>query len=520
MSTLIQKLATWAVAHKKMLIITLLTAGLTGAVIHTISSYALVSVTIHSSPDMKNVMIEASSDYGAKKIGSGSGLHIVPQSTKSLIISAGSNIKTQTKVTIPWYRFTATEVQLRYDKNADKVAYRSTVSDACATYTPSADRLLSYSCTKPVSLTQYNTNSQWGNQLVSELYYPNGAVQPYGGGVIGITSLVGTDRIMPGPIAYVGAGGKVRFYQAPEKIADLADMATAAIFTNTQDMDDRRFILALSNGDVYLGTPTGETEAVSYTHVAAPAGYQSAYQQTLCAFSQQSAYCYRGRAQKGDDSNIATPLPLETISKVSFTDGSVLTLPLARRAILDNFYITQEGELYGKSYKKLYRFTKGDRRYEMTELAQNIDAVAAGADLYYIQKNSLYRVGENDTSYQIFHLENTILRKAYVYSDKVYVLGSYKTAPSVTHAYQLNDSDNTQPGDRLVDILPPDMRSFPEVYQINFVGSHIHIQLASRNAVASKAPAEATRNRIEQRLRDLIAQHQIDDSGLKITFSY
>jgi hypothetical protein len=496
--------------------------------INLFRTYAIVDVEIDTGGNQSSKLtVYTSSDVATAKAGS-AGLNIVPRNTKSLIVASGDNMKTQSKITIPWFGYSYKKVTLKRDKNAEKVAFNSTSSTNCASYSSNFDRLMYYSCQRPTSLSEYltPTTGTWITKKIADAGFYTNKVTSYMGGVIGISYRENSDVIRPGEITAVTETGQRVYYSPPEGF-NLDEIGKAKLFTDTNDITNNRFILVDTQGNIYLGTPTGGKN-IDYKHISPPEKYNPIYNQTLCAVNGDSAHCYRGHAAVGDrpEKFDATQLADDTIVTLSFNDTNANTVKVEPSDfVLSDFYTTTTNQLYGKSHKKLYAFDKVGDKYIPDELSQNIDSAASSQNMYFIQQNGIYQVdSKTKDSYQIFHSNNIIPKSVYVAANKVFITGSIKGAGPTTYAYVLNSEDDTAPGKRLIDIFPTSFDKLPKVNSQDFIGNRFLFRLKVTINKDAKTIADAIdKKSLEQAKAQVI--NYINDQGinpdsLDISFTY
>lgn len=496
--------------HKRQLILLIILSVPLVFAVNLFTTYAVINVEVSAPFDTKSVVTYAASGKPTQKAGN-TGIMIVPRTTTSLVVAQGDYIKTESKLDIPWYGYTAKKIQLRKDKNATKVAYKSTIGAQCATYNPTTDSLAYYRCGSATNLVAYKTpiNKIWNNVEITKFYYPSNYAYPYMGGVIGLSYSDDIDEKSPGDIIAYDGNGRSNVFNAPEAIQDKSKFNFSSVFTNTNNPTDNRFVIVTVNGDIYIGTPNGGKN-VEYYRIAAPSDYNSDYNQTLCSLTDMDVYCYRGKTAYGDIS------PSFDFSKVagsqivhySYLNKSVDTTNFATDLFaINQFQSTASGDLYATYYKELYRFENKNGKYNIVRISQNASTIAASDKLYFTQDKGIFAVDNTDTStaYQVFYSKNVIPRSLYAVSGKLFIIGSIPGDDSVTYAYQLNSDNDTQPGNRAIDILPMASSELPGAYLNDLVGERIFVMLdvnSSSNPAQPIKPAEidAKKRQIIQKL--------------------
>lgn len=522
----------WIMNNKRRIVAFTFLVLIVALIVNFFMNYAFVNVTVVSTIDANTIVTYAASDKPNKEVGK-TGIMLVPRDTKSLVVTSGANIKTEANVDIPWYGFADKKVELRRDKNATKVAYRSTVGAECATYDPQRDGLSYYDCDNAKNLVNYQTPNVgiWQNKQIASFYYPNGKALPYLGGVIGLSrsnlnyseeGVFYTKLPTAGDITVISSTGQSSTLNSPDSITDKSQFNFSGLYTNTNNPRDKHFVIATVKGDIYIGTPTGG-KTVDYHRIAAPVDYDSSHNQTLCSLYDQGVYCYRGKTAYGDVS------PNFDYSKVtgsqivhySYMDKSVQTTKLTKDLFaLGQFQTTIGGELYATYYKELYRFVKSNDTYTAEPISQNANAIAAADVMYYIQDKGVFAVDQTDktTSYQVFYSKNVIPKSLYAVAGKLYIIGSIPGDESVTYAYLLGSDDDTQPGNRAIDILPIASKDLPGAYLNDLVGQRVFVML-DLNVTTSK-PTSAE---IEEKKRQIVQKLSLYGSSINasnIQFAY
>lgn len=513
----------WILTHKKRLIIFAILVIITVVCSNLFTQYAVVNVDVTASFDAKNITTYAVSGKPTQKVGK-VGMMIIPRATTSLIIAQSDYIKTESKIDIPWYGYIDKKIQLRYDKNATKVAYKSTLGARCATYDPDKDSLAYYRCTNATNLVSYKTppNAIWSNVEIAKLYYPSDSAYPYMGGVIGLSYTDDIDEKSPGDITAYDGSGKMTALNAPDRLQDKSKFNFSSVFTNTNNPRDKRFAIVTVNGDIYIGAPISGKN-VDYYRIAAPIDYNSNYNQTICSLNDTDVYCYRGKTAYGDIS-ANFDFSKYTGSQVvhySYATKSTDTTKLSKDLFaIGQFQTTTRGELYATYYKELYRLVKTNDTYTIDRISQNVDTIAAGDKLYYLQDKGIFAVDNIDltTSYQVFYSKNVIPKSLYAVAGKLYIIGSIPGDESMTYAYLLGSDDDAQPGNRAIDILPIASKDLPGAYLNDLVGQRVFVML-DLNVTTSK-PTSAE---IEEKKRQIVQKLSLYGSSINasnIQFAY
>lgn len=444
----LQRLARHKWATASLLVI----CGLIGGIWYFLANYIVVTLSVSVPLSVKIADVTALANYGASSQNiKPNGTAIIPRKTTNLTIATSNQqIATTTSLSAPWYGFTSKKVTLHSDYNADKISYRSTLGDPCATYDQSHDRLLAYQCTGDSALVHYNTSgSQWNIESIAPVS-STGTVMPYHGGVLTITL-----QADAGPsLTYIAPDGTSHYYDLPAGF-NYNNMYQMSLVTNPTDTTDSRFIIVADNGTIYLGSVTGDSDT-SYVTVAPPEKYDSMANQTFCSFRKEQSYCYIG-TRDSDSEPSKKPVAAQKILKVSFTSSKTESYG-ANTPILNNFYVTNDGTLFGRQFKIISYLKLTGNTYTAQEVTSNADAAETSDKLYFVNQGGLsaYDTKTGD-SYQVFRSPNIKPSHIIATDSKLFITGKSVNSDSYTYAWKItNDIDNNY-GSRLIDLLP----SFP-----------------------------------------------------------
>ncbi|MFZ2545306.1 MAG: hypothetical protein WAW80_04980 [Candidatus Saccharimonadales bacterium] len=516
----------WIITHK--IIVTLLSVGfiVIPFCVNFLINNAFVYVEAKASFETKNIATYAVSSRPTQKVG-GTGLIIVPRDTTSLIVTNDEYIKTELKINIPWYGYIDKKIQLQQDKNATKVAYKSTSGAECATYNPASDRLAYYQCKNPKNIVTYDVsaNGNWRSRELAKVYFTDGRVSPYLGGVIGISHSEYTDAETTnlGNIIVVNSAGKTHTLSAPDGV-EISELNQARLFTNVYDPTDDRIIIVIANGDIFIGKPTS-AGSVDYHLINHPKDYNQDYNQTLCTINRDAANCYQGPNAYGDirkDFDFSKVTASQIIS-YNFAEGSEKTRKLKTNLFaLDNIQTDVRGEVFGTSFRRLYQFLKEGDSYITEIVSQNTTMISGGDELYYIQDKGVYMIDNTlqSSSHQIFYSPNITPKSIYTVAGKVFIIGTAAKDTSTTYAYLLNSNLNTTPGARLIDLLPSKSTLFQgNVSGIDFIDSKLLVRLVvprDLRSIKNKELVEEAKIKALDTLQTLGVTTSIED----IVFTY
>lgn len=493
--------------------------------INLFMSYAVVYVEIASPSPARSVTIHTVSEK-EKTRGQLSGqLAIMSRNTKGLVISGGPNIKTQVAITIPWYGFVTKKVSLKLDKNAEKLAFRSTLGQTCPIYRPTTDSLAYYDCIKQNRLIENGDSAlnRWPSHALYEIDSRVKPVRPYMGGYISIADTLEGEGPSTVYIRAVNEKGEATQYETPPGLPK-EDLTSSRLFTDTYDSKNSRFVIVSKLGDIFIGKPTGEKK-IDYKIVAAPQSYSSSYNQTQCQLTSENVYCYRGHWRmgeipKGFDYNSVTASQLLTYS---FADDSekvrkfTINIPM-----LEDIEVTRTGNIFGRDGRYLYHFAAIGDEYAAEKITVYPSALEAGETLYYIHDKTVYAVDEQNPSvaYQVFYSSNIDPKSVFAADGKVFILGSHNKDSRTTYAYKLLDESNSGDKKRLIDVLPLYMPGNSNFYFSDMVGDQIYFSLSLPFRNPTRQQFDEYFSRRKDSVRNLLNSYGVEIDESKIIFGY
>lgn len=453
------------------------------------------------------------------------GLHLVKRGADSIEARAGDTT-TRSAFSIPWYGLAFKHITLTLDTNADKVAYLSTLPQACGVYSQKNDRVMQYDCRKnPGALTHYVTPREggWRLETVSNLYYPDFAPSHYKGGLIGITaadsSELGSQTTGVAVIKAVSENGDISFHKQPKGVTCLRGgvcvkgddkaataflrehgvAAASSLFTDTKDQTNTKFVFTTSEGDLYLGTPKSGTD-VSYKKIDSPADYNPALHQTHCGVNRTTAVCIQGlsNSPSGEISSRSVSTRLVT---VPFDTGEVQIVDMPDDTTIIDLDITPKGDIFAQHGNDLVRLSVNTRQTEVTQelVAKNINRMSVANHVYFIANSSVFQVDtETLSTHKRFYSQHIQPERLITTGDTVVVLGKAPSnlQSSPTYAWKLNDKPNLRPMERIIDKLPsaPNSVLFGNT---DLVGNVIYAQDPPKNRDTEDIQARTDRHRNE-----------------------
>lgn len=417
-------------------------------------------------------------ETGPESIGK-PGIHLVKRGVTGIEAQAGDSGATRAAFSLPWYGMSFRKMNIELDTNAEKIAYRSTLQRSCGVFSERLERMAQYACgNNPTALSFYNTSSNsWEVTTLASLYFPRATPAHYKGGLLGLTQTSTSNDVENTTedklIRAVSDEGDTSFFEQPEGVNCaravciegerqaannfLSQHETpAAIFTDTKNQSNERFVFVASDGTIYLGTP-GENSAVSYKKFSASEEYDAGFYQTLCDIHDTFVACIQGQSRNPANTDVSTkPRPANLIL-LNFEEDEHTVMPIRNNAIFVDMITTSSNEIFAKEGSTLIHLHPNEKgRVEETEIARNVDKIAANSDLYYTSNRAVYEVdAESFDTHKKFSSHNINPRELIATSQSVFVLGSApQNMAQPTYAWKLNDEPNLTPGTRTIDKIP------------------------------------------------------------------
>lgn len=450
-------------------------------VVYLFTQYSVVSLSLSGIKGESNVT--ATTTTSAHSVLGIGDLYIVPRGTNVLVVADGDYRKTVVPVDIPWYSFTQASAEIVDDTNADKVAFHNTSSTACNAYHIKSESLLSYNCNRADTLQKYSTKD-WQNNKFANLDPNLRSIKPFRGGVIGILYNANSDANYIGPIVTVDQSGKLSSHSAPRDI-DMTVLNLATIYTDTKNPANDRFVLSAWTGELYLGI-IGRGGNVTYEKINPVEDYNPSLNRNLCELHDDRVTCFTGEVdgvvvpEEGPDGSTGDEPPSanSTLTKYTYT-GSRSEFKFQTRFVPGDIYQTADGRVYSINNKTLYEFVTRDGTVKLDIIATDVDTAGAGEKLYFASMGGVYELesGASRTSHQRFYSHNVIPAEISVYGDNIYIIGKIKGAGDTTYAYLLNEQPNTNPGNRLLDLIPKKFGELNGIGDMDFIGDKIRIKL-------------------------------------------
>ena len=96
---------------------------------------------------------------------------------------------------------------------------------------------------------------------------------------------------------------------------------------------------------------------------------------------------------------------------------------------------------------------------------------------------------EKGVLYQVFYSSNITTKSLYVIGSRIFVLGSVANQRDTTFAYLLNQSPDTTPGKRLIDLYPSSLPQLSMLHSQDMVGNRLYASLYQSTNDPSRIPA-------------------------------
>ncbi len=401
------------------------------------------------------------------------GLMIVPRSTTGLVVTAGDYARTITTLKSPWYGVVTKDVSVEPVHNATKQAFMSNDENLCATYDGAREALLSFDCSEPTSLRQFQTppDGQWDNANIAKLSYPeNQVLPPYLGGVLGFVIDETTDALS----LTASNQSTTTTYPSPSEL-NLANAAGTRLFTDTNDTTNGNFVIVDASGVIYLAKHDPSQKTIAYKRVAAPNDYSRRDNHTFCSVDGDSTTCYRGIAREDLEDNATYAQP--SISTFSFTDGQVDSRPVDNSPLVNSFYVTTDGRYFGQAGDTLYAFSPQSNSFTTRKFDQSVTMVSADEELYFVSGEGIFTIDSETLDSRLLFSSPTItITSVYAVDGKVFTLGKHANDDSdAWHAYELTDETDRVPGSRLIDAVPFADNDLSGIVSSNLVDDTIQI---------------------------------------------
>ena len=515
-------------------IVTAAAFGIIILAINLITTYTLVSVvvTYNDAISEKATLYSMTRGQGDKQASPlMDNLYLLRRDTVALRAST-DNYSTIKELTHLSPQETIT-INLYKDKNADKYSGNN---PGCITYDNASNRLLSYSCTQPRELLQYdqsNENSAPQNSSVATIAASDSlaySVKPYQGGVLGIRMPRFLANVPTNKFLFsIDSNGKITEASTPDSLGQ-EQLSATNVITDTTSVAGSEFLLVNKQTSSLSFARQINGGAMDYKSYSLPEDFSPTLDTLLCSLLGSTAYCFYGYSSGPPDSEEETKHH-ESKKPATFLviDFSGETPAVERYTTkqptpVDNLFVTKSEKLYATSGDDLLSISLSDATAWSRVYATSVGSVAAGDGLYFVRDNSVYRLDdEKNESYLAFSSPKLRLSNIVSLNENVFVnayIGG--TTGQRVHTYRLNDEPNERPGFRLIDTLPLALNESDDISDMDLYKNNLHIRVkVPVSKTGRNAGADLTAfNAAKQRITNLLQEKSIDVSALRITYSY
>lgn len=517
---LTQKVLLFLSTHRKSLLLLLIPL-----VLIVLSQIQIMYIHVDKSQvkPTEDTAVYAQAPSGAYKLGAG--LRITWNDVQGIHVQVGEQARQYIPLRTPFYRFSFVNSTPSYAYDATRVAYQNLSGSNCSTYNSPTKTLLSYDCTNPINLKNYTRepSGQWVNNITTDISYINAAVMPYRDGVLGITRFSTTSKSFDnGAVTYTRGDGTQTSYPLPKDIS-ATQLSSITLMTHFTDPSDGRFVITNpANGHVY--TATVNNEDVAYTTYTPTEKYpDSATYDTTCRPITNEVVCYRAMQPTGHGSDRTTSYDTY-ISHYGYSKKSEVTTKVTNKnPYSEQFYVTDDGGIYGVADRALYRYDRTWLGYRQSALAYGVSGVSAGTHLRYVSNNAVYELtnGPGAIANTIFYSPRVFPVSAFAVGNDTYILGKNVESSSNVFAYRLSDKRYDGVEKRIIDILPAKSSELQFVGQQYLVGNQYH---ATLNVPISKRSMPPIDNGIystrEKQTLQKLESLNVNVNNIIISFSY
>lgn len=517
---LTQKVLLFFTTHRKNLLLLLIPL-----VLIILSQIQIIYIHIDTSrvKSTSKADIYAQTPGGAYKLGAG--LRVTWNDVQGIHVQAGEQARQYIPLHTPFYRFSFVSSTPRYAYDATRIAYQNLSGTNCSTYNSPTKTLLSYDCTNPINLKNYTRepSGQWVNTITTDISYINAAVMPYRDGVLGITRFSTTSKTFDnGAVTYTRGDGTQMSYPLPKDIA-ATQLGSITLMTHFTDPSDKRFVITNpANGYVYTAVVNGDS-VVYITYTPTEKYPDSATYNTTCRPTAAEVVCYRAMQPIGHGSDKTTSYDTY-ISHYGYSKKSDVTTKVTNKSpYSEQFYVTDDGYIYGVSDRVLYRYNKTWFGYHQSAIAYGVSGVSAGTHLRYVSNNAVYELTSDTEAVAnaIFYSPRVFPVSAFAVGKDMYVLGKNVESSSNIFAYKLSDKQYDGAEKRIIDVLPAKSSELPWVGQQYLVGNQYHATLNMPISKRSMPPVEEEVYELrQQETIQSIEKLGVDIHKVKLSFGY
>lgn len=426
----------------------------------------------------------------------------------------------------------AVTINIYKDKNATKYSGNNL---GCMTYDGAAERLLSYSCTRPTELVEYRESSDGEslrNSRVATITSSDSlaySVKPFQGGVLGIRMPRFRANVPTSNFLFtIDSNGKEVEARIPDSL-DQSQLNSTNVVTDTTSSSQSNFLLVAKQSSKVYYSESLNKDSTIYKEYTLPSNFSSVYDTLLCSLLRSTAYCYYGYSSGPPDSRDEVEQQSKakpgTLLVIDFSNESPVAKEYTTGSTpIDMLYVTQAGKLYVLSDNNLARIELSDKSAQLHVYATKVGSVSAGDGLYYIRNNSVYKFDDTtNESYQVFYSPKLKLSTVVSLNENIFINTYIDSMEGQRiHTYKLNSEYNDSPGLRVIDNLPIDLQKSTDISDVDLYKNKLYILVkvpitkTGANAGIDYSEYEAAKLRINE----LLQEKSIDIGTIPVVFSY
>lgn len=485
----------------------------------------LITVVKNDNITQSHAIYSASPGHTEEKIVVLGSIGFVERGTVSLKAVAGPYKTTRPLPTPSLIGFNSVTINLYRDRDTKKYSGDSL---GCASYDKEVDRLLSYSCGKPVNLVHYSRPLEntgiWRNELVAQINdgtSPISSLKPFNGRLLGVHQHPDSDMEVRNLLFTIDKLGNKKRYNLPADI-ERNNLPGVSLVVDTASDSNHFLLVDNGTGGVTLGTLEGDD--VTYTHSAAPKEYNSTFDVRICTLIELTARCYSGNGSGSSDhehyDSHKEEDQINIIETIDFSNKNPVSKTYVIKGENPGFgsiYATTSGSLYLSSSNQLgfvdIHLVQLDKDSATTKPALiNVSSASFGNGISYIQDNAIYKLDdEKNESYKVFSSKKLRLSSITpVGGDLFFNAFITDATDQKLHTYKILDGASAEEeGKRTVDLLPlhNDSSIIANDYMGNIVRVRVFASASPDNSrtklIYNENEYSNNRNLIESRLTSL-----------------
>lgn len=451
-----------------------------GCAVYIQQTIIVVNVSIKDNPGKVSTLTLLNNKGDRSGVFHVGSIAFIPRDT-GRIEASYNNWQTTVDITpLPWIGVSNVDIIIEPDRNAMKV---SGASLGCTVYDKQSNTLASYSCNNPTGLSVYETSDVdgtiWGNKAF--LTFPRAYyVTAYQNGLLGITNNTSPQFF------YADMSTKtVSLPAIPPSLTPDSFKATSIVTDQTKE-SNHFLLINTQKGDVHFATANDAT--IEYRSFTLKKEWFDS--ETInCALKDTKAYCYVGWTSFDTHSD-----DKDTANEKSRNDGRFITIDFSENNVsyvlskvskhepIDSIYIDGSGTLFSLSGENLFKLKTDGSEVQRTIVTKTVGHVISGPTLYYISSNHLYefdsKLNQSKLRFTSKHLRLSTVSQI---DQKVYFNAFINGDPGqLLHTYELQNTPNTTPDERLIDKLPIyQNNNQSNIVSMDLSGDSIHIVLPS-----------------------------------------